>query len=53
MGRRVGAGGASLRTGRDVDHFLTSFAGDAGAMAGYLIEEVLAGLDYETLDFML
>ena len=41
-----------LRTGRDVDHS-PSFAGDTGAMAGYLIEEVLAGLDHETLDFML
>ena len=49
----LGLAAASLRTGRDVDHFLTSFAGDTGAMAGYLIEEVLAGLDYETLDFML
>ena len=49
----LGLAAASLRTGRDVDHFLTSFAGDTGAMAGYLIEEVLAGLDHETLDFML
>jgi LuxR family maltose regulon positive regulatory protein len=49
----LGLAAASLRTGRDVDRFLTSFAGDTGAMAGYLIEEVLAGLDYETLDFML
>ena len=49
----LGLAAASLRTGRDVDDFLTSFAGDTGAMAGYLIEEVLAGLDAETLDFML
>ncbi|HEU4330006.1 MAG TPA: AAA family ATPase [Lapillicoccus sp.] len=49
----LGLAAASLRTGRDVDHFLTSFAGDTGAMAGYLIEEVLAGLDQDALDFML
>jgi LuxR family maltose regulon positive regulatory protein len=49
----LGLAAASLRTGRDVDDFLISFAGDTGAMAGYLIEEVLAGLDAETLDFML
>ena len=49
----LGLAAASLRTGRDVDDFLTSFGGDTGAMAGYLIEEVLAGLDAETLDFML
>ncbi|MEP6650842.1 MAG: hypothetical protein ABJA74_13185, partial [Lapillicoccus sp.] len=41
----LGLAAASLRTGRDVDDFLISFAGDAGAMAAYLIEEVLAGLD--------
>jgi LuxR family maltose regulon positive regulatory protein len=49
----LGLAAASLRTGRDVDHFLSSFAGDTGAMAGYLIEEVLAGLDQDSLDFML
>ncbi|HEU4998798.1 MAG TPA: LuxR C-terminal-related transcriptional regulator [Lapillicoccus sp.] len=49
----LGLAAASLRTGRDVDHFLTSFAGDTGAMAGYLIQEVLAGLDQDALDFML
>ena len=49
----LGLAAASLRTGRDADDFITSFAGDTGAMAGYLIEEVLAGLDATTLDFML
>jgi DNA-binding CsgD family transcriptional regulator len=49
----LGLAAASLRTGRDADDFITSFAGDTGAMAGYLLEEVLAGLDATTLDFML
>ena len=53
MGRRVGPGGGLAATGRDVDHFLTSFAGETGAMAAYLIEEVLAGLDHDALEFML
>ena len=49
----LGLAAASLRTGRDVDHFLTWFAGETGAMAAYLIEEVLAGLDHDALEFML
>ena len=46
----LGLAAASLRTGRDADDFITSFAGDTGAMAGYLIEEVLAGLDDPSRD---
>jgi DNA-binding CsgD family transcriptional regulator len=49
----VGLAALSLSTGRDPDTFLLDFASDDGAMAGYLIDEVLDGLDDDRRDFLL
>ena len=54
-GWAAGAGLAAiaLRTGRDVDEFLRSFESDDAAVAGYLVNELLSGLDVDTQEFML
>ncbi|EWT02510.1 hypothetical protein N865_04835 [Intrasporangium oryzae NRRL B-24470] len=49
----VGLAALSLSTGRDPDAFLRAFASDDGAMAGYLIDEVLGGLSEDRRDFLL
>jgi len=53
-GWAAGAGLAAiaLRTGRDVDDFLESFESDDAAVAGYLVNELLSGLDADIQEFM-
>ncbi|GAB3055285.1 hypothetical protein GCM10027053_15100 [Intrasporangium mesophilum] len=53
-GWAAGAGLAAiaLRTGRDVDEFLRSFESDDAAVAGYLVNELLSGLDADIQEFM-
>lgn len=49
----LGLAALALRAGRDPEEFMVSFAGDAGAMAEYLMDELLSGLADETREFLL
>lgn len=43
----------TLGGSRSIDHALEGFTGHSGHLAGYLADQVLAGLDEELLDFMM
>ena len=43
----------TLGGSHSIDHALAGFTGQSGHLAGYLADQVLAGLDEELLDFMM
>lgn len=49
----VGLAALSLASGRDPEPFLAAFARDDGAVAAYLVDEVLSSLDDDRCRFML
>lgn len=49
----VGLAALSLASGRDPERFLAAFAQDDGAVAAYLVDEVLSSIDDDRCRFML
>ena len=49
----VGLAALSLTSGRDPESFLSALARDDGAVAAYLVDEVLASIDDDRREFML
>ncbi|MEP7331461.1 MAG: AAA family ATPase [Terracoccus sp.] len=49
----VGLAALSLASGRDPESFLAAFAHDDGAVAAYLVDEVLESIDDDRREFML
>lgn len=49
----VGLAALSLTSGRDPESFLAAFARDDGAVAAYLVDEVLESIDDDRREFML